>query len=377
VDPPVLAGRDDQLDAVMTALHAGPQAPGFCQAILGDRGIGKTVLLNEIERRVATELKWPVLTHQATPGGDLVASLMEKLPHAATRTWSRTGRFVRELDKELTVTASLGVVRADATLRGRPADRANPADRLERLLRTAGEFARSRQSGLLITVDEAQVISRLPDLAALGAAMQVVVRRARLPVAVLMAGLPELRGRFLGVGTFLERIDTTEVGYLHADATRYALVQPAADAGVAFDLDALDVLVEASGGYPYLVQVLGFETWHAAAGASRIGVEHARAGVAAAETRMGGLYQARWDQLSDLEQRYMTAVAQLGPSPAPVAAVAATLRRSTHQLSTTRAALINGHRLLASPRYGQVQISLTGFGVWLLARQRDSDRQGR
>ena len=108
-DPPVLA-------AVLDALRAGPQAPGFCQAILGDRGFGKTVLLNEIERRVSADLGWPVLSHQSTPDGDLVESLVHKLPDAATRAWSRTGRFLRDLDKELTASANFGVLRADAKL---------------------------------------------------------------------------------------------------------------------------------------------------------------------------------------------------------------------------------------------------------------------
>jgi len=202
--------------------------------------------------------------------------------------------------------------------------------------------------------------------------MQTVVRRSRLPVAVILAGLPELRGRFHGVGTFLERIDTLEVGYLSPDATRYALIQPAANAGVAFDVDALDLLVDASGGYPYLVQVLGYETWTAAGGAARIVMEHAQAGAVAADARMDALFRARWDQLSDLEQRYVATVARFGPGPVPVGVVSKKLRRSTAQLSTTRAALIGEHRLLTSPRYGEVQVSLTGFKQWL-TRQPEVD----
>ena len=167
----------------------------------------------------------------------------------------------------------------------------------------------------------------------------------------------------------MERIDTLDVGYLSPDATRYALIQPAANAGVAFDVDALDLLVDASGGYPYLVQVLGYETWTAADGAARIVLEHAQAGVVTADARMDALFRTRWDQLSDLEQRYVAAVARLGPEPVPVAVVAKELRRSTAQLSTTRAALIGEHRLLISPRYGEVQVSLTGFRQWLTARR--------
>jgi hypothetical protein len=91
---------------------------------------------------------------------------------------------------------------------------------------------------------------------------------------------------------------------------------------VAFDVDALDLLINASGGYPYLVQVFGYETWTAAGGAARIVVAHAQAGVVAVEARMDALFGARWDQLRDLEQRYVAAVARLGPAPVPVSAVA-------------------------------------------------------
>ena len=105
----MLAGRDDQLTSIITALRLGPQAPGFCQAILGDRGVGKTVLLNEVERRVRADLDWPVLSHQATPGGDLTDSILEKLPKAADGVWRRAGRLLRELDKQVTIGAHLGV----------------------------------------------------------------------------------------------------------------------------------------------------------------------------------------------------------------------------------------------------------------------------
>ncbi|MGH3421552.1 MAG: hypothetical protein ACRDOD_18415, partial [Streptosporangiaceae bacterium] len=79
---------------------------------------------------------------------------------------------------------------------------------------------------------------------------------------------------------------------------------------------------------------------------------------------MGALYQARWDRLSDLERRYILAVARLGPGPVRVAQVAEALGHTTQQLSTTRATLIDEHRLLTSPRYGQICFALSGFAGW-------------
>jgi hypothetical protein len=369
-----LAGRDEQLDKMLEGLREGPQGPRFCQALLGDRGVGKTVLLNELERRVRADLRWPVLSHQAIPGGDLVASIADKLPQAVGGGWRRAGRMMRELEKQVSVGANLGVVRADVTLTPPRRSDSMPGDRLEMLLRMVGSFAAEHASGLLLTIDEAHVIDRVPDLAALGAAMQMVVRRARLPVAVVLAGLPELRSRFHGVGTFLERMEISDVDYLSKDATRFALVQPAAELGVTFAGEALEQLVGESGGYPYLVQVLGYETWEAAAGADRIEVAHTRAGIAASRRRMGELFQARWDRLSDLEQQYLIAVAH-HDGPVAVGEVAKALRRSTQQLSSTRAALIEEHRLLSSPRYGQVRLALSGFGRWILVQERTAARR--
>ena len=45
-DPPLLAGRDEVLSKVGEALRTGPRDPDFCLALTGERGVGKTVVLN-------------------------------------------------------------------------------------------------------------------------------------------------------------------------------------------------------------------------------------------------------------------------------------------------------------------------------------------
>ncbi len=365
VDPPLLAGRDDLIDGVLEAARAGPRHPAFSQGFVGDRGIGKTVLLNEIERRTKAELGWPVVVHQVIPGEAMLPVLVRRLVDAAGGTWRRAGRLVRELDAELEVSANLLVVRATARLgqtagERRQQSQASPAFALEQLLRKTGEFARQHHSGVLISIDEAQAMDK-GDLAALAASLQLVVKRGLLPIAVVLAGLPSFRRLSQGAGTYLERMPIADVGYLSAESTRYALVKPAADRGVSFSDEALDLIATESGGYPYLVQLLGYETWKAAGGATRIEQGAAAAGATRAFRQMDEIFRARLDALSGLEREYVYAVARLGPGPVPVSAVQAALGRTSKQLGPTRARLIDDHHLLAPVGYGEIRIALANF----------------
>ena len=59
---------------------------------------------------------------------------------------------------------------------------------------------------------------------------------------------------------------------------RVALVRPAAEEGVTWTDEAVTAVVDASGGYPYLLQQFGQTTWNAAA-ASPIGIADALDGI--------------------------------------------------------------------------------------------------
>jgi type II secretory pathway predicted ATPase ExeA len=371
IDPPVLAGRDDEINHILAALHAGPRDHGFTSALTGDRGVGKTVVLNKVQSEVQEELHWPVIALQAVPEGEILLPLTEALRDAASSTWQRVGSLVKALDKEITVSANLLVVQASATAKsGASPPRANVAA-LERIFTAVGEAAQKRSSGVLITIDEAHVIPRTPDLAVLGAAIQLVTKRKKLPVAVVFAGLPELRQRFRGIGTFLERLNVIEIGNLTNESVAYALVKPAADELVRYDDDALDLIVDASGGYPYLVQLLGQLTWKAAAGRRQIKLSDAIAGVAAAKKEMDGIHQARWDGLTDLERDYVYIVAINGPGPVEGSTVQRALGRTSGQLSSTRAGLIGTHRILLQSDFASVKLTWEGFRKWVAAHERE------
>jgi len=103
---------------------------------------------------------------------------------------------------------------------------------------------------MAIFIDEMQYVEE-EQLAALITAMHRMSQR-RLPVVLVGAGLPQLRGRMGHAKSYAERLfDFPEIGPLPSDAARTAIANPADAEGILIDSDALDRIVEATQGYPY------------------------------------------------------------------------------------------------------------------------------
>ena len=281
--PPVVAGRDALVDDVARVLEVGPEHPRFCRALLGSRGTGKTVLLDVIGEVASKELGWAVLHVQALQEESLVAVLLQRIPEAV-RPWERFGRGSKDLQAQLNV----GVGSARATVeRGHNAGTGSAAAAFEDALGRVGSFAAGHGTGLLVTVDEAQMAPQ-EDLSALARALQTVVARRLQPVAVVFGGLQTFRERLAGAGTYASRLPVEELGNLEPSAARLALVEPAARRHVAWEDEALGLLVRRSGGHPYYVQLFGWHAWEAAQGEATITLAHAKAGLAFGPSRAGG-----------------------------------------------------------------------------------------
>ena len=272
--PPVVAGRDGLVDDVARVFEAGPEHPRFCRAILGGRGTGKTVLLDVFGEVAAKELGWAVLHVQALQEESVVEVLLQRIPEAV-RPWERFGPSSKDLQSHL----SVGVNSARASLeRGHNAGTGSAPAAFEEVLERVGAFATVHGTGLLVTVDEAQLAPH-EDLSALARALQTVVARRLQPVAVNFAGLPTFREGLASAGTYASRLPVDELHNLEPSAARLALVEPAARRHVARDPDALGLLVRRSGGHPYYVQLFGWHAWEAAHGELTITLAHAKAGL--------------------------------------------------------------------------------------------------
>ncbi len=103
-----------------------------------------------------------------------------------------------------------------------------------------------------------------------------VAHAERQPIALTLAGAPELAGPLLSSGTFLERMARNELGMLSNDETDLALLEPANTRGRIWEPSALDLICIAAAGYPYFVQLGGDHAWEHAHGVKLITVADAQ-----------------------------------------------------------------------------------------------------
>ena len=366
--PPVVAGRDALLDDVERVVEGGPEHPRFCRALLGSRGTGKTVLLDVIGEVASKELGWAVLHVQALQEESLVAVLLQRIPDAV-RPWERLGRDYKDLRAKLSVAADVGVASASATVeRGHNLGTGSAAAAFEDALGRVGSFAARHGTGLLLTVDEAQVAPQ-EDLSAVSRALQTVVARRIQPVAVVFGGLETFRERLAAAGTYASRLPVEELANLEPSAARLALVEPAARRHVAWEDDALRLLVRRSGGHPYYVQLFGRHAWEAAQGEATITLAHAKAGLKSARAELAGQYEATWGRLRPQERDYLAAVASLaGTGGAGVEEVAKVLGKEPKQLAVARDRLVHQHGLLEVPERAQVRFVDAEMAEWVAER---------
>jgi hypothetical protein len=372
VVPHAVAGREHLLVRHEAALRRGPRDPFFTQAILGDRGVGKTVFLAVLAARVIERHRWSVLRYQVRKGGATIGEILGEVPKPPGRRWGPGD--LTALERQVSVELNTGLVRLAGSTASTPAplERSAPIS-LARALSALATAARRRERGVMLAIDEAQALSG-DHLGQLGMTAQTVAHGAELPVAITLAGTPELSRLLLNSGSFLERMPCTELGMLSRDETRLALLEPANALGATWDEDAPATPAGASSGYPYFVQLAGYHAWqHAAPGpGGRIGQIDAGVAALAVQHDADRMFQDRFERLGPAQQRYLRAVVELsagsGREPVLTREVAERLGRSPTELTRVRDTLIYQHHLLRSGARGELEFAFPRFAAWLRTR---------
>jgi hypothetical protein len=338
VSPPLLVGRDQLIDEFDEALADGPGAPGRATLFTGARGAGKTVMLNAVEDR-AREAGWVVVSETASPG--FVGRLTRQHLPALLRSFDPEA--VRRRLSGLTAPFNAGGLTWE-TVEQHVAE-AGLRPQLELL---SGLLA-DNGAGVLLTLDEIHR-RQLGELRELATTVQHAFREER-EVAFVGAGLGSAVSDLLNddVLTFLRRAERHQLGPVEGAEVERALREPIVAGGRAVGEQALAVMVEGARGYPFLIQLVGAQTWRLRPQQAEITVEQARQGVANARRRLSRLvHEPALAAVSEIDRAFLRAMAQ-DDGPAKMADVARRLNvtigyAGQYRLRLIAAELVEPHR---------------------------------
>ena len=369
--PPLLAGREQLLEAFdVLRRRAEELGEGDRSWILnGLRGVGKTVLLNELLEHV-TGRGWITAKVEAEAAGPLPVALSQSLLRALR---TATGRhpesplrrllgifkaFSLKVDPSGTVSFGVDVEPIPGV-----ADSGRFPQDLAALFEVLGETARELGVGVLVLIDELQE-ARAEELAALNTAVhQVGQANVALPVIVVGAGLPSLPAQLAEATSYAERLyEYRPIGLLDDDAARQALTVPSTERGVEWDDDGLLTAIRSAGGYPYFIQAIGKHVWDNAR-SSPIQLEDVEVGLAEARREVDdGLYRSRWERATPAQRDLLRALAALGgEGPAAVADIARSMGKArTSDISVARNELIK-KGLAYAPERGLLAFTVPGM----------------
>lgn len=293
--PRVFAGRKAEfadLELMVDRLATGTYEQA--RLVMADRGFGKTSLLREFEQEQRELDRW-VVRAAATRGDAVIGRLCRQLADLVASE-DLVASMSHGLAEALHRLAGIELGPGGVSVELAPEDDVDRGAELVRLLEGAARLARDEATVLLVLVDEAQNIG-LEAIGELFYAVQEVqgvvvesrddrsgaLRRDSLPLGVVVAGLPGIVDRLRRAGsTFGERSRLVRLGPLSPGDLREGLRALVRDGGVDIDADALALLADVSGGYPYFLHVYGQQVYNAGTG-DVVTVEDVRTGVGAAQ----------------------------------------------------------------------------------------------
>lgn len=376
--PPALEGRTGELEE-FDLVVARSKRRNYDRGMMlsGLRGVGKTTLLNTLAEH-AERHDWLTISIEARPNDAGIAAVRARLGNELTvglRRFSRKRQVQKAFERLISLAQgfSLGLGVGPATVNvkydGIDAASGDIDLDLEELVEAISDAMKKHGSAFGLFIDEMQDL----DSDLLGALLAVQHRAAQRewPFFVIGAGLPDLPSVLADTRSYAERqFSYSTIGPLSRTDAADALIIPIERFGGSLTAEALEILVEASGGYPYFLQEFGKAIWNIAA-TNTFDAEDAHLAVHLGRQALdSGFFPSRWTRATDRERRYLRAMARTGESAPRSGRVAAEMGTTTTAVSDLRDSTIK-KGLIWSPEHGRVAFTVPHMADFILRQPVD------
>ena len=370
--PPELAGRAPLLEQARILLgRVLIGKPEKSLMLTGLRGVGKTVLLNEV-RRMAQDAGYRTVlleAHEDKALGPLIAAPLktvffelDRMANAGDRV-KRGLRVLRSFLGGLKVKMGELEIGLDIDPETGAADSGDIEIDLPNLFEALGEAAKEKKSAVAILIDEIQYLSQ-KELGAVIMAMHRMQQR-QLPVVLLGAGLPVLPGLAGESKSYSERLFAfPDVGALSETDSNTAISEPALAQGVKLSDAALAETYRLTKGYPYFIQEWGYQMWNLAE-VSPIELEVVKSAAQSVIRRLDqNFFRVRFDRLTPGEKNFLRAMAELGSGAIRSGDIASCLGVKVNSIGPVRSKLIK-KGMIYSPAYGDIAFTVPLFDEFM------------
>lgn len=376
--PPELVGRESILESARILFgRIMEQRPEKSILLTGLRGVGKTVLLNEIDR-LAVKMGYRTVVVEAHEDKALAALLvppLRKLLYELDRGAGAGDKAKRGLAvlkgfmNGLKVSLGDLEVGLDIDPEKGAADSGDLESDLPNLFIAVAEAAGERNMPVALLIDELQYFNS-KELSALIMAMHKM-QQLRLPMVLLGAGLPILPGLAGESKSYAERLFSfPPIAALDEPDALKALQDPTRAVGVEFETPAAKEIYRLTQGYPYFLQEWGYQSWNRAA-ASPITLQVVKDATATVIQRLDeNFFRVRFDRLTPSEKRFLRAMAELGAGAHRSGDIATALGVAMRSLGPTRAKLIK-KGMIFSPAHGTMAFTVPLFDEFMLRAMTD------
>lgn len=367
--PPELAGRGELLEEARIMIGRtlnGRSTQGMLMT--GLRGVGKTVILNELMRMAEEQGVLPLYVEATAEStlSELLASELKKLFFTLNRIAGAADKVKKGLvvlrNFIGTIHLNVGDIGLDIEPFAGIADSGNIEADLADLFECVAEAAKEKKKAVLLLVDEVQYLPK-KELGALIMAFHRLQQR-QLPLAVIGAGLPMLAELAGKTKSYAERLFLyPRVDALTFDATRQAIESPFVSSGVQVERKAVERIYAHSKGYPYFIQEWGYQIWNRVE-RKRVVSDDIDKVKAKVEKRLDeNFFHARLERLTAGEKDFLYGMS-LCDDNIHMSDVAKVLGSSVASLSKRRASLL-AKGMIYSPHYGELAFTVPMFGPFM------------
>lgn len=368
--PPELAGRDPILEAARIACGRslnGRSARSLM--LLGLRGTGKTVLLNEIGRIAQAE--GLLVSKVESPERESLARLIYPEMRKVMRSLSSveaakqfTTRGLRGLRSFASI-FKIDIAGVEVGVEPEPgfADSGDLQYDLPDLFNAIGQAAQAAGKGWILLIDEVQYLSEA-DLSALIVSIHRMSQDG-LPVLLVGAGLPQVARLAGEAKSYAERLFLyPTVDALDQQSAIQAVQKPIVDEGALIEASALDMIVNQTRGYPFFLQEWASTAWNHAEG-PEITIDDVNLSYTETLASLDeGFFRVRIDRLTKAEVQFVKAMSKLGDGPYAMSDIAKDMGRTLSSLGPTRANIIS-KGMIYSTDHGYLNFTVPLFAEFM------------